>query len=74
MVATVWSKDGCPPCAQAMEMLASRGISFQALKLGKDFSREQAIEKFGEGVTLPKIEMDGRLFKTSTELRKFLES
>ena len=74
MVATVWSKEGCPPCADAMEMLATRGIAFTALKLGKDFTREEAIERFGEGVTLPKIEMDGRLFRTSTELRRFLES
>lgn len=72
MVALVWSKAGCPPCAQAMQMLAERGIAFTALKLGKDFTREEFIEKFGKGATVPKILMDGQMIKGASELRRIL--
>ena len=74
MVATVWSKDGCPPCAAAMEMLAERGIAFSALKLGEDFSREDFIKKFGEGALVPQIFLDGKHVGGATELRKILSS
>ena len=74
MAATVWSRDGCRPCAEAMEMLTDKGVGFQALKLGRDFTREEFFEKFGKGATVPKILLDDRMVNGTTELRRILES
>ena len=73
MTAIIWSRDGCPPCARAQEMLAERGIGFSVLKLGRDFSREDFIEKFGEGSLVPQIFLDGEHVGGATELKRRLE-
>ena len=74
MVFTIWSKDKCPPCAKAQEMLAQRGLAFTALKLGKDFTKEEFIDKFGEGALVPQIFVDGMHVGGMTDLRRFLDS
>ena len=73
MQAVVWSKDACPFCVQAMELLESRGIEFEELNVGKDWTREQLLEAVPNARTLPQIFLDSEHIGGFTELRKHLQ-
>lgn len=45
---TVYSKDACPKCSQAIMLLKMKGVGFEVKKLGVDFSLED-IKDIAEG-------------------------
>jgi len=59
MHVTVYSKPDCPSCTNAKMLLASRGISYNEMKLNEDFTRENLVELFPEARTFPVIVVDG---------------
>ena len=76
MTIEVYSKEGCPNCVKAKQLLNTHNKDFVEMKLGEDFSREILLSKFPEAKTFPVIVIDGfniggydQLFSYITEER-----
>lgn len=73
MKAVVWSKDNCPFCDQAKNLLKMKGIEFEEKKIGHGYTKEQLLEAVPTARTVPQIFLDGDLIGGFTELRKHLQ-
>lgn len=77
----VYSKDGCPFCVQAINLLKTKDRSYSEIKLDRDITREallESVQYYGHGNTLPMIihhDMDGNIERIGgfVELVKFLK-
>ena len=76
MTIEVYSKDGCPNCVKAKQLLNTHGKVFSEYKLNEDFTRDILLSKFPEAKTFPVIVVDGmniggydQLFQYITEER-----
>ena len=52
---TVYSKDACPYCTKVIGALQLAELSFVEYKLGRDFTRGEFFDEFGEGTTFPQV-------------------
>jgi glutaredoxin 3 len=73
MKATVWSKDHCPFCDQAKNLLKMKGIEFEEKKIGYGYTKEQLLEAVPTARTVPQIFLDDQLIGGFTELRTHLQ-
>jgi len=73
MKAIVWSKDACPFCDQAKNLLKLKGIEFEERNISTDWTREQLLEAVPDARTVPQIFLDEQLIGGFTELRKHLQ-
>jgi glutaredoxin len=73
MKAVVWSKDSCPFCDQAKNLLKMKGIEFEEKKIGYGFTREDLLEAVPTARTVPQIFLDEELIGGFTELKKHLQ-
>jgi glutaredoxin len=71
--AVVWSKDACPFCDQAKNLLKLKGIEYEERNINKNWTREQLLEAVPTARTLPQIFLDDQLIGGFTELRKHLQ-
>lgn len=71
--ATIWSKDACPFCDQAKNLLRLKGIEYEERNISRDWTREQLLEAVPDARTVPQIFLDGTLIGGFTELRKHLK-
>lgn len=69
MKAIVWSKDHCPYCVQAKNLLSQKNIEFEERKIGDGWTKEQLLEAVPDARTVPQIFLDGELVGGFTELR-----
>ena len=58
---TVYSKDSCPFCEQAKNLLAMKKIAFEIIKIDEDVEAREFIMSEGHR-TVPQIYRDGKLF------------
>jgi len=72
MKAIVWSKDACPYCDQAKNLLTAKGIEFEERNVSKDWTKEQLLEAVPTARSVPQIFLDEELVGGFTELRKKL--
>jgi glutaredoxin len=72
MRAIVWSKNACPYCDQAKNLLKLKGIEFEERNISKDYTKEQLLEAVPTARTVPQIFLDGELIGGFTELKKHL--
>jgi glutaredoxin len=73
MKAIIWSKDACPYCVQAKNLLEQKGIEYEEKKIGAEYTKEDLLEAVPNARTVPQIFLDGELVGGFTELRaKFL--
>jgi len=72
MKAIVWSKDQCPYCDQAKNLLKMKGIEFEERNVSHNWTREQLLEAVPNARTVPQIFLDEELVGGFTELRKRL--
>ena len=70
--AIVWSKDQCPYCDQAKNLLKMKGIEFEERNVSKDWTREQLLEAVPTARTLPQIFLDDSHVGGFDELRQRL--
>jgi glutaredoxin len=70
MKAVVWSKDACPFCDQAKNLLKLKGIEYEERNISRDWTREQLLEAVPDARTVPQIFLDDTLIGGFTELRK----
>ena len=73
MKAIVWSKDACPFCDQAKNLLKLKGIEYEERNISRDWTREQLLEAVPDARTVPQIFLDDQLIGGFTELRKHLK-
>lgn len=73
MKAIVWSKDSCPFCDQAKNLLKLKGIEFEEKKIGHGYTREDLLEAVPTARTVPQIFLDEELIGGFTELQKHLQ-
>ncbi len=73
MKAVVWSKNACPFCDQAKNLLKLKGIEYEERNISTDWTREQLLEAVPDARTVPQIFLDGELIGGFTELRKHLK-
>ena len=70
--AIVWSKDHCPYCDQAKNLLKLKGIEYEERNVSHDWTREQLLEAVPNARTVPQIFLDEELVGGFTELTKRL--
>ena len=58
MKVTIYSKDSCPYCVKAINLLKTTDLEFEELKLDKHFSREEILEWYPEARTFPVVVLD----------------
>lgn len=73
MKAVVWSKNQCPFCDQAKNLLQLKGIEYEERNISKDWTREQLLEAVPTARTVPQIFLDDQLIGGFTELKKHLQ-
>jgi glutaredoxin 3 len=73
MKATVWSKDQCPLCVQAKQLLELKGIEYEERKIGEQWTREDLLEVVPTARSVPQIFIDDELVGGFQELRSKLE-
>ena len=71
MTYSVYSKDGCPYCVKVVRALQLAEVKYVVLKLGRDFTREEFIDRFGRS-TFPKVLQEETLIGGFTETVKYL--
>jgi len=71
--AVVWSKNQCPFCDQAKNLLKSKNIEFEERNVSIDWTKEQLLEAVPTARTLPQIFLDDNYIGGFTELRKHLQ-
>ena len=72
MKAIVWSKDQCPYCDQAKNLLKMKGIEFEERNVSHNWTREHLLEAVPNARTVPQIFLDEELVGGFTELRQRL--
>ena len=73
MKAIVWSKNSCPFCVQAKNLLKLKGIEFEERNISAEkWTKEQLLEAVPTARTLPQIFLDDNYIGGFTELRKHL--
>ena len=73
MKAIVWSKDHCPFCDQAKNLLRLKNIEYEERNINHDWTREQLLEAVPDARTVPQIFLDGKLIGGFTELRRHFQ-
>lgn len=69
MKAVVWSKNQCPFCDQAKNLLKMKGIEFEERNVSTDWTKEQLLEAVPTARTVPQIFLDDKLIGGFTELK-----
>ena len=69
--ATIFTRKGCPYCAKAKVMLAEKGIEFEELVLGSDYT-DLTLRAVSAGSSVPQIFIDGDLVGGSDDLKEWL--
>ncbi len=65
----VYTRPGCPFCAEAKEILNKNGVQFEEHVLGKDYSVKTLVAVSGK-TSVPQVFMNGKLVGGNEELQK----
>lgn len=73
MKAIVWSKNDCPYCVQAKNLLQLKGIQYEERNITQGtWTKEQLLESVPNARAVPQILIDDVLVGGFAELRKLL--
>lgn len=71
---TIYSKNGCPYCAQIEQVMKFANFPHVVYKLDEDFTRDQFYSQFGLGSTFPQVILnDEQYLGGCTDTVKFLQ-
>lgn len=73
MKAVVWSKDNCPFCDQAKNLLTLKGIEYEERNINRGYDREDLLAAVPHARTLPQIFLDDKHIGGFSELKRQLE-
>ena len=68
---SLFTKEGCPFCARAKDMLQERGLSYEEVVLGKD-ATTRSLRAMTGATTVPQVFIDGKLIGGSEALADYL--
>ncbi len=68
---SLFTKEGCPYCAHAMQTLKEHGIDFEEIVLGKDATL-RSLRAMSGTTTVPQVFIDGKLIGDSEALEEYL--
>jgi len=51
----IYSKDGCGFCEKLIKFMDQKQVPYEKFNLGKDYSSEDFINKFGNNSTFPQV-------------------
>ena len=72
MKAIVWSKNHCPYCDQAKNLLKLKGIEYEERNINDGWDKEDLLAAVPTARTVPQIFLDEELVGGFTELKKRL--
>lgn len=70
---TVYSKDACTKCSQAIMLLKMKGVEHEVLKLGVDYEYDKAVELSNGQKEFPLIYEDGKHLGGLEKLKEYLK-
>lgn len=70
--AIVWSKDNCPQCLQAKNLLELKGIDYEERKIGSGYSKEDLLAVVPTARSVPQIFINEEYIGGFTELKSIL--
>lgn len=70
----VYSKDNCPYCVMAKQLLKKSNIAFTEKLIGVDVTREQLLEVAPNARTAPQIIINKRVIGGYNELVSYMEN
>lgn len=70
----IYSKENCPYCTRAKQLLSTMNISFNEQKLDRDFTRETILQKFPNAKTYPIVVVDGFHIGGYTQLAEMVNT
>lgn len=70
----IWSKDNCPYCTKAKNILSNRNISFEERNISKEWTKEQLLEAVPDARTVPQIFLWGKYVGGYDSLMEYLEN
>jgi glutaredoxin-like protein len=65
------TKEGCPFCARAKEMLQERGLTYEEIVVGQG-ATTRSLRAMTGGTTVPQVFIDGKLIGGSDALADYL--
>ena len=74
MKAIVWSKNQCPYCDQAKNLLTLKGIEYEERNINDGWDKEDLMAAVPNARTVPQIFLDDQLIGGFTELRKHFDT
>lgn len=74
MTNIVWSKENCPHCVQAKELLKQHDIPFEERMIGEHWTREQLLEAVPTARSVPQISLYGQYVGGHKELVEYFEN
>jgi glutaredoxin len=74
MKAIVWSKNQCPYCDQAKNLLKMKGIEYEERNINNGWDKEDLLAAIPAARTVPQIFLDEQLIGGFTELRKHFDT
>ena len=69
----VFTRKNCKYCYKVKQVIELTGNSYEELTLGKDFTRDDFISKFGSGSTFPQVIYEDEHLGGCTDTIKFLK-
>jgi len=70
----VWSRDFCPYCDIAKDLLKTYDIAFEERNLSKpEWTREDLFEMVPDAKTVPQVFVNGRYVGGAAQLREYLD-
>ena len=73
MKAIVWSKNSCPFCEQAKNLLKMKRIEYEERNINQNWTKEQLLEAVPQARTVPQIFLDDQLIGGFTDLRDYFK-
>jgi len=74
MIAVIYSKDNCPFCEKAKNLLASHNIEYAENQIGVDVTREELLDLLPNARTVPQIFLYGNYIGTYDQLVEYFEN
>lgn len=72
--AIVWSKDHCPYCINAKNLLDAKGIAYEERNISQgEWTKEQLLESVPEARTVPQIFIDDKLIGGYDHLKNYFD-
>ena len=74
MDALIYTKDNCPYCDWAKQLLQKKNVNYTENKIGSGIMREEFIQLFPNQKTVPLIFVDGNKIGGYAELQEFFNN